>query len=333
MSTFQEGTLLKKLIDLNETQQSIQTLSLWVIHHRKHSKEIVQIWIRELQKAKVQRKLIFLYLANDIVQNSKKKAPELNKDFRDVMQTAYKHTMRSKPDDKTKNAMNRLLDIWKERGVFEERFIIQLKRVMNPDKSDSAEPTVAPKKTVETEAPVTKKSRLERFEDLKEEFTSNDTIEPPTCEELVKSLKNLENSASGDEVVRNEIAALPSEISDSDYLNKIKDKREARKLKKQVEDAVKLISDYNGRLEDEIAERKKTSLLIKSFISKQKEQLTEATKKLDEQEKRLSHVDVVRKELKEHIENLPDISRLPSDDSPLPSAGDLFNAKKELGLE
>lgn len=28
--------------------------------------------------------------------------------------------------------MNRLLDIWKERGVFEERFIIQLKRVMNP---------------------------------------------------------------------------------------------------------------------------------------------------------------------------------------------------------
>lgn len=53
MSTFQEGTLLKKLVDLNETQQSIQTLSLWVIHHRKHSKEIVQIWIRELQKGSV----------------------------------------------------------------------------------------------------------------------------------------------------------------------------------------------------------------------------------------------------------------------------------------
>lgn len=76
-----------------------------------------------------------------------------------------------------------------------------------------------------------------------------------------------------------------------------------------------------------------TSLLLKSFVNKQKEELTETIKTLEEQEKRLSQVDIVRKELKAHIENLPDISRLPSDDSPLPSAGDLFNAKKELGLE
>lgn len=50
MAAFSEDNLVKKLGDLNNSQQSIQTLSLWLIHHRKHSKAITEIWIRELKK-------------------------------------------------------------------------------------------------------------------------------------------------------------------------------------------------------------------------------------------------------------------------------------------
>jgi hypothetical protein len=50
MSSFTENSLVKKLGDLNNTQQSIQTLSLWLIHHRKHAASIVQIWYKELCK-------------------------------------------------------------------------------------------------------------------------------------------------------------------------------------------------------------------------------------------------------------------------------------------
>jgi regulator of Ty1 transposition protein 103 len=52
MSSFSDSNLAKKLNELNGTQQSIQTLSLWLIHHRKHSKTIVQVWLRELKKGK-----------------------------------------------------------------------------------------------------------------------------------------------------------------------------------------------------------------------------------------------------------------------------------------
>lgn len=52
MSAFTENALIKKLLDLNASQQSIQTLSLWLIHHRKHYSNIVKSWYKELLKGK-----------------------------------------------------------------------------------------------------------------------------------------------------------------------------------------------------------------------------------------------------------------------------------------
>lgn len=52
MSVFSESALEKKLAELSNSQQSVQTLSLWLIHHRKHSKTIVKVWYNELKKGK-----------------------------------------------------------------------------------------------------------------------------------------------------------------------------------------------------------------------------------------------------------------------------------------
>lgn len=50
MSSFSESALEKKLSELSNSQQSVQTLSLWLIHHRKHAGPIVAVWHRELRK-------------------------------------------------------------------------------------------------------------------------------------------------------------------------------------------------------------------------------------------------------------------------------------------
>uniref|UniRef100_A0A8B9JQQ3 CID domain-containing protein n=1 Tax=Astyanax mexicanus TaxID=7994 RepID=A0A8B9JQQ3_ASTMX len=91
MSSFSESALEKKLSELSNSQQSVQTLSLWIIHHRKHASPIVRVWHRELKKAKSSRKLTFLYLANDVIQNSKKKGPEFTRDFEGVLVDACSH--------------------------------------------------------------------------------------------------------------------------------------------------------------------------------------------------------------------------------------------------
>lgn len=52
MAGFTENALVRKLQDLNSSQQSIQTLSLWLIHHRKHHAAVVKTWLKELLKGK-----------------------------------------------------------------------------------------------------------------------------------------------------------------------------------------------------------------------------------------------------------------------------------------
>lgn len=55
MTSFTEGGLNKRLKELNSSQQSIQTLSLWLIHHRKYAHTVVKIWAKEIFTGKYVR--------------------------------------------------------------------------------------------------------------------------------------------------------------------------------------------------------------------------------------------------------------------------------------
>eukprot|EP00066_Takifugu_rubripes_P011215 XP_003979725.1 PREDICTED: regulation of nuclear pre-mRNA domain-containing protein 1B-like [Takifugu rubripes] len=203
MSTFSESALEKKLSELSSSQQSVQTLSLWIIHHRKHSPLIVKVWHRELKKG-------------------------------DYYNNIY----------------------------------------------------------------------------------------------LVKALQDLENAASGDAAVRQKIASLPQEVQDVSLLEKITDKDAADKLSKTVDEACLLLAEYNGRLAAELEDRRQLARMLTDYISSQREALTEREKKLEEYKQKLARVTQVRKELKSHIQSLPDLSLLPNVTgglAPLPSAGDLFS--------
>lgn len=50
MAGFTTESLEKRLLELDITQQKIQTSGFWIIHHRKHYKVIVQTWFNELKK-------------------------------------------------------------------------------------------------------------------------------------------------------------------------------------------------------------------------------------------------------------------------------------------
>ena len=121
--------LEKKLAELNQSQQSIQGLSLWLIHHRKHHSKIVNVWYKELYKASNSRKLTFLYLANDVSQNSKKKHPEYSKEFGSVMKPVLEHLSVIDLEEKTIKAIERLLKIWQDRNIFEPKIQADLSKI------------------------------------------------------------------------------------------------------------------------------------------------------------------------------------------------------------
>ena len=130
MSGYADSVLERKLADLNNSPQSIQQLSVWLIHHRKHYQAIVKLWFKELGKAKPNaRKLTFLYLANDVSQNSKKKHPEYSKEFGTVMKQVLEHLAVIELDGKTVKAIERLLKIWQDRNIFDPKIQADLSRI------------------------------------------------------------------------------------------------------------------------------------------------------------------------------------------------------------
>ncbi|XP_041112698.1 regulation of nuclear pre-mRNA domain-containing protein 1B-like isoform X1 [Polyodon spathula] len=357
MSSFSESALEKKLSELSNSQQSVQTLSLWIIHHRKHSSSIVNVWHREMKKAKSSRKLTFLYLANDVIQNSKRKGPEFTRDFETVLVDACSHVSRyravlGEADGGCKKHLERLLTIWQERSVYGADFIQQLKLAIE----DSSSPKQKPKGK-QPGARRTKHTREKRIEAVEEKKAlkrtyqkiqeaeeeeeeedddyrghysprDNDTTAPLLTEELIKALQDLENAASGDAAVRQKIASLPQEVQDVSLLEKITDKEAADQLSKTVDEACLLLAEYNGRLAAELEDRRQLSRMLTEYIQNEKEVLADREKKLDEYKQKLARVTQVRKELKSHIQSLPDLSLLPNVTgglAPLPSAGDLFN--------
>ncbi|CAL1284911.1 unnamed protein product [Larinioides sclopetarius] len=309
MAGFTGEALGKKLLELNNSQQSIQTLSLWLIHHRKHHKTIVQVWFKELKKAKSNRKLTFMYLANDVIQNSKKKGPEFSKEFSTVLSKAFAHVNESVNDAKTKSGLDRIISVWEDRNVYDSTVISSLRAAMG-GKSPGPE-------TVKEIRPKTK-----------EELTVlSPRGDPPEAEDLIKALQDLENSPSTDAVVREKIAQLPPEVSDVSLLEKITNREAADKLAKQVEEASSLLTDYNKRLNEELEDRTQVSKMLNNFTHAQRQLLAEAEKKVEELREQLKRVSQVRNELKSHLQNLPDLTLLPSVTgglAPLPSAGDLF---------
>lgn len=358
MSSFTETGLVKKLLDLNSSQQSIQTLSLWLIHHRKHHSIIVKTWLKELQRAPSAKKLTFMYLANDVIQNSKKKGPEYGREFEHYLPKAFKYIAQSSPEPKTINNLNRILGIWGERGVYEEAKIKEYSLALNgteavpkveangndkkrkaadpPASTNETEPTkkvspsVVPEKKAKSEV-VEVNGKVETHITLSPHQPDGD---PPEPEELIKVIMELENSASSDGDVRAKIAKYDEAVMKLAALDRMEDKQTAIQLAAdvsfltKVNNAIKMINDYNSRLATEMDDRKKLTTMLRDFHREQQELLLQAENRLEEYQEKLAKIKEVQKEVRNHLNKLPDLTSLPDAPgglAPLPSAGDLFN--------
>ncbi|KND01320.1 uncharacterized protein SPPG_09088 [Spizellomyces punctatus DAOM BR117] len=126
MTSYTEEALVQKLARLVETQDSITVLSQWLMYHRKHAGASVQTWARELHKAPSHRKLSFLYLANDVVQNSRRKGEEFVREFAKVFPETVPHVYRhTAPEIQQK--ITRILGILEERKIYGPDFIKVIK--------------------------------------------------------------------------------------------------------------------------------------------------------------------------------------------------------------
>ncbi|KAJ0978047.1 hypothetical protein J5N97_013521 [Dioscorea zingiberensis] len=119
-SAFNAQILEEKLSKLNNSQQSIETLSQWCIFHRKKAKQVVETWEKLFNSSPSDKKVPFLYLANDILQNSRRKGNEFVNEFWKVLTGALK-SVYERGDSRGKHEVMRLVSIWDDRRVFGSR--------------------------------------------------------------------------------------------------------------------------------------------------------------------------------------------------------------------
>ncbi|CAG9768134.1 unnamed protein product [Ceutorhynchus assimilis] len=333
---FTESALIKKLADLNSSSQSIQTLALWLIHHRKHYATVVKIWARELIKAQKDRQLTFMFLANDVIQNSRKKGPEYSQEFGSSLIKVFEHM--SSSDQSTKNGVSRLLRIWLERGIYSPVLINEFQKAIV---LDDDEPVTKKAKT-EHKSKSEKSNKEKRVKKKKQVTVEIDgTLEthvrlsphtppgdPPEPDELIKAIQELEsNIASSDAKTRETITNLPKELSDASTISNIQNREVADKLAVQLDDVISLLTQYNTRLAAEMVCRKKVAGMMKDFLQVQEDLLAQAENSIEESQEKLSKIYGVKKELQAHLQKLPDITQLPDVThglAPLPSAENLF---------
>ncbi|KAI1336143.1 RNA polymerase II-binding domain-containing protein [Xylariaceae sp. FL0016] len=117
--SYNDDAVLAKLSALSETQDSIVTVAQWIMFHRRHAERTVQLWLQKLKDSSSHKRLNLIYLANEVSQQSKARHKEeflvaFSPSIAEGVATAYKGA----PQD-VQQRIRRVVDVWKERGVFE----------------------------------------------------------------------------------------------------------------------------------------------------------------------------------------------------------------------
>ncbi|VDM46258.1 unnamed protein product [Toxocara canis] len=381
MAGFSEAAMTRRLETLNTTTQSIQTLSMWLLHHQKHNADsIVHLWLKfrlaliqtelapwqcsdafistlelpvsqqEVKKEIRPARLVnLLYLANDVIQNSRRQCPDFMALFYGVLEPAFKHVSMH-ADSQAVVALKKILRVFRERQIYAPPKIDRLTAVVTstltgvrlvefnvdlggtPGDASSRlrlTPTTPPHagklaadspqiSTPVDESPEPKRSRVENF-DFK--------AMTQTADELLTVLKKLEDPPSADADTRQLIASFPESIANPSLLKPIKREAEARALKEKIEEAEPVVKEYCERLVEEMGERRNVQRLMSDYIEFLKADSLRNEELLNSVKEKFAKLDSEKAAVKKHLESLPDLSDIPADAlTPLPSLSELFKS-------
>ncbi|XP_053087245.1 regulation of nuclear pre-mRNA domain-containing protein 2a isoform X2 [Pangasianodon hypophthalmus] len=288
-STVLESTLDRRFQGISNTMESIQGLSTWCIENKKYHSVIVRSWLKWLRKSEASHRLNLFYLANDVIQNCKRRnAIVYRTTFTDVLPEAIKLISTVK-DAKVRKSVHRILSIWEERNVYSEELINQLKGGLIQQE--------------EPPAPANPKAELRSK--IVAEFLPSAFIE---------HLTKYRNSMDEIELREKQLAAMRVDVCSTVALKKLKDKAGGKRFSKDFEDGSAKLQDFVAFLDGEV---KKGPALIEAlenadiFYEMQYKEVKIVTNAYQTFANRVLHL---KKKLDALKASLPD-----PDDSPIPS--------------
>lgn len=270
-SAFNDQILAEKLKKLNNSQQSIETLSHWCIFHRKKANLVVETWDKQLRVLPKEQRIPFLYLANDILQNSRRRGGEFVLEFWKVLPGALKDVL-ERGDDQAQSVVFRLVDIWDDRKVFGNRAKTLREELLGAEPpTDLSEQHVKPNNNVKMKIAVS-------------------SIQ----EKLIGAYRSVQNSASEEEVMLGRCNAATTRI---EGLEKEADTLSDKSvLANALQEQENIVSQCIGQLEMSESARNFLISFLKEALKEQENKLELIRSQLQSAKARVHHSEILRQQ-------------------------------------
>ncbi|XP_030033006.1 uncharacterized protein LOC115449358 isoform X3 [Manduca sexta] len=183
---FNTLTFEKKLMQLKDTQESIQSLSSWCLRQRTHHKKIVSSWLNVLKRVKVEQRLVLFYLANDVIQYSKRKNYEFVESWGLNLQKATPLVR----DDKVRPKILRIFKIWEQRSVYDDEFLSDLTGLLSAGATKKADDDALDFQPQQLVNKIKQCAVLEADTDMRLKCIHDSHLQLSDADELCASLKD-----------------------------------------------------------------------------------------------------------------------------------------------
>ncbi|XP_048212416.1 regulation of nuclear pre-mRNA domain-containing protein 2 isoform X4 [Perognathus longimembris pacificus] len=238
-----ESSLDRKFQSVTNTMESIQGLSSWCIENKKHHSTIVYHWMKWLRRSAYPHRLNLFYLANDVIQNCKRKnAIIFRESFADVLPEAAALVK----DPSVSKSIERIFKIWEDRNVYPEEMIVALREALSTSfktqkqlkENLNKQPNKQWKKSQTSANP---KAALKSK--IVAEFRS---------QALIEELLLYKRSEDQIELKEKQLSTMRVDVCSTETLKCLKDKTGGKKFSKEFEEASSKLEEFVNGLDKQV---------------------------------------------------------------------------------
>ncbi|XP_051999754.1 LOW QUALITY PROTEIN: regulation of nuclear pre-mRNA domain-containing protein 2-like [Xyrauchen texanus] len=249
-----ESSLDRRFQGVTNTMESIQGLSSWCIENKKHHSLIVRYWMKWLKKSDANHRLNLFYLANDVIQNCKRRNAIIYRtSFADVLPDAALLVK----DAKVWRSVDRIFSIWQERNVYPEELISELKANLQKKEEKEKE------KEKEKEREKAKQKEKAKEKAKEKEQPPPATVNPKTAlkskivaefvpHDFMERLVSFKRSLEESDLREKQLATLRLDVCSTEALKRLKDKAGGNKFSKDFEEGSTKLQEFVTFLEGQM---------------------------------------------------------------------------------
>ncbi|KAM7080568.1 regulation of nuclear pre-mRNA domain-containing protein 2 isoform 1-T1 [Ciconia maguari] len=238
-----EASLDRKLQAVTNTMESIQGLSSWCLENKRHHSTIVYHWMKWLRRSAFPHRLNLFYLANDVIQNCKRKNAIV---FRDTFAEVLPEAASLVKDPSVSKSIERIFKIWEDRNVYPEETILALKEALST--------------TFKTQKQLKETLNKQPNKPWKKSQTSTNPkaalkskiVAEFRPQSLIDELLLYKRSEDQIELKEKQLSTMRVDVCSTETLKCLKDKTGGKKFSKEFEEASSKLEEFVNGLDKQV---------------------------------------------------------------------------------